>query len=434
MSLISVETARPGPATGIFSNRNFVLLFSGKIISQLGDQVYAFALSWYILDLTRSSIQMALFLVIDTLVVAVISPLGGLWADRFNRKGMLVWMDVIRGLVVLAAAWLLSQHLLQIWMLYVSAIMLGFCGAVFAPAAGAIVPNIVEESQIGDATSANQFSTNLCTMLGMLVSGVLYSWIGIAGIFVLNAASFFFSGILEAAVEVPRVKPADSGRIMAARRQWQKAIAELTEGYWYIRGNAVVCDLLLMNALFNIVALPIPVVYLPYFFNVILKASPFQLALPQAAIWVGMMAGSVLVSLCWQRCRLKDLILWGLLLLGLCTLAGVPWFFPHIRGHFTNGQISLAWTATSMICGLVVNFFTIPMYVIFQKHISDGYRGRFWGMENSLRTFAMSSGYVLAGMLAQGVWLGFLFLGSALALFAVDAWAINRKAIKALHD
>ena len=434
MSVVSAETARPGPASGVFSNRNFVLLFSGKVVSQLGDQVYAFALSWYILDLTRSSLQMALFLVIDTLVVAAISPLGGLLADRLNRKGMLVWTDVIRGLVVLGAAWLLSQHLLQIWMLYVSAVMLGFCGAVFAPAAGAIVPNIVEERQIADATSANQFSTNFCTMVGMLVSGLLYSWIGILAIFVLNAASFFFSGILEAAVEVPRMKPADSGGIVPARRRWQKVVAELGEGYQYVRGNAVISDLLVMNALFTIVALPIPVVYLPYFFNVILKASPFQLALPQAAIWVGMMAGSVLVSLCWRRCRLKNLILWGLLLLGLCTLAGVPWFFPQIRDHFTNGQISLVWTATSVICGLVVNFFTIPMYVIFQKHIADGYRGRFWGLENSLRTFAMSGGYLLGGMLAQRVWLGALFLGTALALFAVDAWAINQKAIKALHD
>jgi MFS transporter, DHA3 family, macrolide efflux protein len=355
-------------------------------------------------------------------------------ADRLDRKRMLVWMDVLRGGIVLAAAGLLSQHLLQIWMLYVSAILLGFCGAIFSPAAGAIVPNIVRENQLSEAMSANQFTSNLCTMLGMLVSGLLYSWIGVFAIFVLNAASYFISGILEAAVQIPSSRPARPGPRISPVPRLGQAVAELAEGYRYVRRNAVICDLLLMNALFNIVALPIPVVYLPYFFNVILKASPFQLALPQAAIWVGMMAGSLLVSLSLRRCRLKTLILWGLLLLGLCTAAGVPWFFSQIRSHFTNGQISLCWTLTSLICGLVVNFFTIPTYIIFQTHTSDAYRGRFWGLENSLRTFAMSGGFLVAGLLAQRVWLGYLFLGTALALFAVDAWAIRQKAIRELHD
>ena len=434
MSSVSVERPRPGRGASVFSNRNFMLLFCGKVISQLGDQVYGFALSWYILDLTRSSLQMAVFLVIDTLVVALISPLGGLLADRLNRKGMLVWMDTARGLIVLAAAWLLSQLLLQIWMLYVSAILLGFCGAIFAPAAGAIVPNIVRDNQLGEATSVNQFSTTFCTMVGMLVSGLLYSLIGAFTIFVLNAVSYFVSGLLEAAVEVPLSTPAASARRALPRVRLDRAFAELAEGYRCVKGNAVVWDLLLMNALFHVVALPVPMVYLPYFFNVILKATPFQLALPQAAIWVGMMAGSLAVTLSLRRCRLKNLILWGLLLLGLCTLAGVPWFVPEVRSHFTNGQISLCWTFTSLICGMVVNFFTIPMYVIFQKHTSDSYRGRFWGLENSIRTFAMGSGFLIAGLLAQRVWLGYLFAGATLALFAVDAWAISQKAIRELHD
>jgi DHA3 family macrolide efflux protein-like MFS transporter len=434
MRLETAVTPRPASSASVFLNRNFVLLFSGKIVSQLGDQVYAFALSWYILDLTRSSFQMAIFLVIDTLVIAAISPLGGLLADRLNRKGVLVWMDVIRGVVVLVAAFLLWQHLMQIWMLYVSAIILGCCGAIFSPAASAIVPNIVEESQLSAATSANHFTTNLCTMLGMLVSGLLYGWIGMFAIFILNGASYFFSGVMEASVEVSASSPASSDKGISVGRQLNRAVKDLTEGYRYVKGNVVVYDLLLMNAMFSIVALPVSLVYMPYFFNVILKATPFQLALPQAAIWIGMIAGSFAVSLFWRRCRLKDLILWGLLLLGVFTLAGVPWFFPQFRSHFNNAQISLVWTMTSAMCGLVVNFFTIPMYVIFQKYTADSYRGRFWGLENSLRTFAMSAGYFVAGFLAERVSLGFLFLSVALALFAVDAWAINQKAIKALRD
>ena len=159
----------------VLRNRNFLLLFSGKIISQLGDQVYAFALSWYILDLTKSSLQMAIFLIVDTLVVAIVSPFGGIVADRLNRKRILVWMDVMRGIVVLLSAFLLYSHILQIWMIYVSAVFLGFCGSLFSPAAGAIIPNIVEDKQLTQAVSLNNFTGSFCAASGLLVSGMLYN-------------------------------------------------------------------------------------------------------------------------------------------------------------------------------------------------------------------------------------------------------------------
>jgi DHA3 family macrolide efflux protein-like MFS transporter len=431
MNLETTATTLVTPQS-VFGNRNFLLLFSGKVISQLGDHIYAFALSWYILDLTKSSFQMAIFLIIDTLVVAAISPFGGLIADRVSRKGILVWMDVIRGIIVLLAAGLLQQHLLQIWMLYLSAMLLGFCGAVFSPAASAIIPNIVEEQQLTQAMSANQFSMSFCTMLGMLASGILYSWIGICAIFLFNAISFLISGVMAACVVIPEktkqaVKPNAS-----LSKEAKKAITDLKEGYRYVQQNQAVYALFLMNALFNLFALPIVMVYLPYLFNVILKATPLQLALPRAAVWIGMIAGSVVVSIFLQRYKLKTLIFWGLLIISVYTFITTP--LPILNNYVNNWVISLGCTIGSVICGIAVSFFTIPMYVLFQKQTTDEYRGRFWGFENSLRTFAMCSGFFLAGFLAQRVWLGFLFLGTAMALFSIDVWAINLQAIKELQD
>jgi MFS transporter, DHA3 family, macrolide efflux protein len=211
MNVETVDSIQLKPPS-IFLNRNFLMLFYGKIISQLGDQIYAFALSWYILDLTKSSFQMAIFLVINTIAVAAISPFGGIIADRLNRRAIMVWMDIISGLIVLVAALLLYQNSLQIWMLYMSALILGFCGAIFMPAASAIIPNIVMEDQLTEASSANQFTTSFCTMVGMLISGILYTWIGIFAIFMFNALSFFISGVMEARVEIPFQKSNDINR------------------------------------------------------------------------------------------------------------------------------------------------------------------------------------------------------------------------------
>jgi DHA3 family macrolide efflux protein-like MFS transporter len=318
-------------------------------------------------------------------------------------------MDVLRGIVVLLAAFLLSQHLLQIWMLYLSAILLGFCGAIFAPAAGAIIPNIVEEYQLTQASSANQFSLSFCTMIGMLTSGILYTWIGIFAIFLFNALSFFISGVMEACVAIPGKNPTDSQKNVAMSQHVHQAIKDLKEGYQYVNANKAVYYLLLMNTMFNVLAMPIVLVYVAYFFNVILQAAPFQLALPQAAVWIGMIVGSGLIPVFLHRYKLKQLIFWGLLIISVYTALGTLTFIPYIRSSFTNWQISLFWTVGNMLCGMAASFFTIPMYVIFQKYTADAYRGRFWGLENALRTFAMCSGYFIAGFLAQRVWLGFIF-------------------------
>jgi DHA3 family macrolide efflux protein-like MFS transporter len=416
----------------VFLNRNFLLLFFGKIISQLGDWVYIFALGWYILDLTKSSFQMSLFLVIETLVVAIVSPFGGIIADRFNRKRIMVWMDVIRGIIVLVAALLLYFHLLQIWMIYLSAMVLGFCGALFGPAAGAIIPNIVDENQLTQATSADQFVVSFCTIIGMIISGFLYGLVGITMIFILNAFSYFVSGVMENCVEIPWKKPEQIGVKSTVNQELKKTIKDLKEGFRYLLQNKLIANLVLMNFLFVLLCVPIVHVYTPYIFNVILKATPFQLSIPQSAIWMGMILGSIAVPLFLHRYKLKDAIFWGLLISSIGISLETLVLYPQLRSHFNNWEITAFLSAPKIIGGLSMTFFIIPINVIYQKFTSDEYRGRFWGLQGSLMTLAMSSGYFLAGFFAQRVWLGYLFYIPAIALLIMIYRFTNLKEIKEL--
>lgn len=92
----------------------------------------------------HSGFQMALFLVVDPFFLALLSPLGGAIADRTSRKSILVAMDLARALVALALAILYQLGVLQVWMLYVGAVGLSTCAAVFGPAPSAIIPNVVD--------------------------------------------------------------------------------------------------------------------------------------------------------------------------------------------------------------------------------------------------------------------------------------------------
>ena len=411
-----------------------MLLFSGKIISQLLDQIYAFALCWYIIDLTKSSLQMAVFLMLNNIVYALIAPFGGIIADRLSRKNIMVWMDIIRGITVLVAAFLLYHQLLQIWMLYISAVILSFCGAIFSPAAGAIIPNIVDENQLTQAQSSDQFIYNFCMMIGMLIGGILYNFLGVFMVFIFNAISYFISGFMEFCVNIPVRQRKVSIQKNTLFQEIQKTINELKDGFQYFYGNKVVFKLLLMNAAFNFLALSIVMVFTPYFYNVILKATSFQLAITQAGAWIGIILGTFLIAVFFYKYKLRKSIFLGLLICALTMFIEVPIFIPQIRLHFTNWEITTFLTITKVIGGFAIIFFTIPMYVAFQKYTADHYRGRFWGLETSIHTFALSSGYFIAGFLAQRVWLGYLQIIIGSLILAINLWIINVKEIIELKN
>ena len=179
---------RPGEA-GLLANRDFRLYFAARIVSQLGDQLYVFAISWFVLDLTRSSFHMAALLALHSLAVMAVAPFSGLIADRVSRKKVMVGTDLLQAAVLLALLFLQRGGWLSIGALYGGTVLLGLCSAVFLPAATAIVPGLVGSRRIPEAVAAGQASANLCTILGMLLGGALYRFIGIGGVLLLNAAS-----------------------------------------------------------------------------------------------------------------------------------------------------------------------------------------------------------------------------------------------------
>ena len=416
-------------------NRNFTLLFSGKVISLLWDQIYTFALSCYILDLTHSSAQQSIFLVINCAISAIISPFGGNIADRYSRKRIMVLMDVIRGIVVLIMALLFWQNLIQIWMLYISAIILSFCGAVFSPTASAIIPNIVEEEQLVKATSLDQIIWGLAAMVGLLLGGVLFQWIGIFLIFLLTAASYFTSGTLEACLKITEFVPTRSGNVRYFKEGFRKTMKELQEGFRYVKSNKLIFSLMKMNAMFHLTVFPIIMVFFPYIYRVLLQStSSFQLSIAQSAGWVGVIIGSLIAPAYLTRYKIKTSIFWGLLIYSLSTFILVPVFLPQIHGYFSNWGITLSFSTIGIIIGLAVAFFDIPITVIYQKYTANEYRGRFWGLNGSLLTMTMAIGYFIGGILAEKVWMGYLFLGITAITTALNLWVNNVKEIREMNE
>jgi MFS family permease len=163
-------------------NKNFILLWQGQLVSQLGNQAYAIAMMFWIKHETGSATLMGLIMMVSQIPAVLLGPVGGAFADRHARKAIIVVCDLIDGVVVLALAGTMylspDNSGLIVVMLFTVGVIASAVGAFFRPAVGAAIPDIVPEKNLVAANSMNQFSMQASTMIGQGIGGVLYRLLG----------------------------------------------------------------------------------------------------------------------------------------------------------------------------------------------------------------------------------------------------------------
>jgi len=187
-------------------NRNFLLLWQGQLVSSLGDNFYAIALGFWVLEKTGSTGLMGTLMAVSTLPRVLISPFAGVWVDRSERKSLLIAMDVIRGIasggVGLAA---FAGHL-EVWMVFAAGIILSICGSFFGPAVSSTMPDIVPPEKIVQANSVFSLAYNGTGIIGTAGGGFLYQALKAPLLFLSDGLSYIFSAAAILFMRIPGVK------------------------------------------------------------------------------------------------------------------------------------------------------------------------------------------------------------------------------------
>ena len=183
----------------VLKNKNYLLLFLGSVVSNLGSHVFNFAISYYIYEIATPTIA-GIYLATGGLVYFVLSPFGGAIVDRLD-KVKVVWMtDYIRGIAVVIAGLVIFSGVsltITLIVLFATTIILGINGALFNPAASSLPPHILEENQLQQSSSLTQGMFALYMILGSIIGGAIYSFLDIEWIFIINGISFiYFMNIL----------------------------------------------------------------------------------------------------------------------------------------------------------------------------------------------------------------------------------------------
>ncbi len=390
-------------------NYNFKLVWIGKLISQLGDKFYAIALAWWILQETGSTVSMGLFMFATVVPGIIMGLFTGAFSDRWNRKHIMVFSDVVRGTLVLMISILAYLDMLMIWQVYVVGICLSAAGAFFNPSSQAILPDIVGKEDLGKANSMCQLVEGVCSTLGPMLGALAVSIFGTSPVFLINSISFFVAMVLAALMryEVPYLKK-EAAEFSIIR--------DIKEGLSYIGKRKTLLKILTVigAAHFFIGSLSI---CLPFLANGLSGTGVNNLGLLEMLLGIGLIAGSIFRR--WKKTgSAEDMTEKGLMSLmlcyGICFLAiSATWYFG----------------ITSIVCYLPILFLIgavianagVFWQLLLQTNTPSDMRGRVFGTSTLIGNASMPIAYGVIGIVLKfsGIAPVMLFSGAALILLAV---------------
>jgi MFS family permease len=220
--------------------RNYRLYFIGQGISLTGTWMQIVATSLLVLKLTGSMVSLGLVTALQFLPVAVLAPYGGLVADRLSKRRVLFITQTAAAVLAFALGTLVVTGLVQLWMLYVMAVLLGLVNALDNPVRQSFVHEMVGADTLRNAVTLNSLEVNLCRVIGPAVAGAIIAVIGFALCYFVNGVSFL--GVL---LCLYLMKGSELHRSEPVKR----AKGQLREGFAYAWGNRLIRDVLLMMAL-----------------------------------------------------------------------------------------------------------------------------------------------------------------------------------------
>src|SRR6202020_2622542 len=173
-----------------FRYRDFRLMWLGACVSTIGTFVQQFAQSWLVYYLTKDPFYLGLDLFLGQLPIIMFSLFGGVFADRLDRRKMLLTSQYIQMTCAFLLAFLFFTHVVQVWHILALSFVVGVGQSFGGPAYSALLPALVGPEDLANAIAMNSIQFNLARVLGPTIGGVAYTALGQTGCFGLNGLSY----------------------------------------------------------------------------------------------------------------------------------------------------------------------------------------------------------------------------------------------------
>jgi len=393
--------------------RRTALFLTSQVLSLFGSLLVQYALFWYVTLTTRSGWMMTLYILCGFLPTFLMAPFAGVWADRMDRKKLIILSDGAIAVATLALAFVFIAGGTVLWLVMLTGAVRALGQAVQGPAVGALLPQFVPQEQL---TRVNGIS-------GMLQSGTTIASPVLAGslLTVWPMQKVFFLDVGTAALAIAilvfflRVPPHEK----AGKPQTVSYFGDLKLGFRYILEHRFLVPFFAFLGI--LLFLFAPAAFLtPLQVARTFGGEYWRLTAIEVVFAAGMVAGGAAVA-AWGglRNRIHTMALSGLVM-GICTI---------LLGLMPDFRVYLVPMA---VFGIALPFYNTAATVLLQEHVEPDYLGRVFSLFTMLATSAMPLGMLVFGPLAELVRIEWLLVGTGVAMLAQLVWVVlNRTLIEA---
>jgi MFS family permease len=390
-------------------HRNYQLFFGGQLISLTGTWMQSVAQSWLVYSLTGSAVLLGLIGFAGQIPVLLFAPIGGIVADRHDRRWTLVATQSAAMLLAAALAVLTLSGHVQVWHVVVLSALLGVVNAFDIPARQAFVVDMVGRGDLVNAIGLNSSMFNGARIIGPAVAGVLVAKIGEGWCFFCNAVSYVavIIGLLAMTVNARRPAPVPTS-----------AFRSMMEGFAFVGRNRPIWALMLLLGVVSLTAMPYAVL-MPIFADQILHAGASGLGLLMGFSGVGALLGALTLA---ARRQVRGLGRW----VALSSAGfGVSLILFAVSRSFWLSAALLVPVGFSMMVEMASS------NTLVQAMVPDDLRGRVMAVYSMMFMGMAPFGALLAGGLAHPLGApATVALGGAVSIAAAGIFGLQLPALR----
>jgi MFS family permease len=292
-------------------NSDFWKYWTGQTISNLGSSITLFALPLLVYKLTGSALNLGITTAAEFLPYLLFGLILGAWADRVNRKRMMIGTDIGRALIVASIPLLFAFGLLTIWWIYIVAFIHATLTICFQAGEFAAIPSLVNQDDLVTANGRIQASYSGASIIGPLLAGVLVTLIPLSALLIFDAISFLVSSFSLTLIRISFNK--------GDKRAPTSVRSDVAEGLRYVFSNPVLRNISIMMALVNFVG-STTYAQLIFFAKTRLQATDFQASLLYAAGSLGVVILALAAGPLRKKWSFSTVALGALMLEGILTV------------------------------------------------------------------------------------------------------------------
>ena len=368
--------------------KNFVLLILGQLTSLFGNFILKLALSMYVLEATGSAAIFAGILSAATIPTILLSPLGGILADRADRRNIMVALDALTGVSVLCAALFMSENN-AIAVISTLLIILSILGAFETPTVQACIPTMLQGDNIMKGNAVVNQVASLSYLIAPMLGGVLYAMLGLKPVMYASVVCFFITALFECFIKLSYQRIQNQGGVLQIVKQ------DFLSSMQYItKEQTSISKMLLLTALSRFFVMGITIVGLPFLVRTVLGFNPKYYGAAESALAVATILGSIAAGILAEKLKIHKLSVL-LASMGIFIIpAGIVFILP------VNAIIKYGVTVVSF-CGMqaVISIFSIFAVSLIQQRTPNHLIGKVMAYTSTVTLCVQPIGQIVYGFL-----------------------------------